>query len=154
MDPDQGYRMSFSRIPDLGSRIPDLGSRILDPGSWIPDLGSRILDPGSWIPDLGSRILDTGSPIRNPYFCELSNNFLGKKDLHFPVNWLKFFGVDLFNFCGHYGYKKGKTTNFFPSFSAVVRSGIWDPAEIRDLGQEKIRIGDKHPQCATMLYFV
>jgi hypothetical protein len=52
-----------------------------------PDPGSgfgAFLTPGSGIRDpekvfSGSRIQDLGSRIPNPYFLELSDNFLGKK---------------------------------------------------------------------------
>jgi hypothetical protein len=70
-----GNRGQRSGIRDPGVKKGTESSSVadLDPGS------SAFLTPGSgirngffWIPDLGSR-------IPNPYFLELSDNFLGKK---------------------------------------------------------------------------
>jgi hypothetical protein len=48
------------------------------------------------------------------------------------VNWLNFFiylskKKNNFEFCDICGYKKGGTTNFSPSFVAVIGSGNRDP---------------------------
>jgi hypothetical protein len=51
-------------------------------------------------------------------------------------------------FCDICDYKKGKTTNFFPSsFVAVVVSGI------RDGKKSGSEIGDEHPGSAALLYY-
>ncbi len=56
----------------------------------------------------------------------------------------------LFNNNKFVATKKGKTTNFSPSFVAVVGSRI----EIRDPGWIKIRIADKYPRSATLLILI
>ncbi len=106
---------------------------LLDTGTiWLfsssvadPDPGSSaFLTPGSGIgffriPGLGSRIL-------NPYFWELSDNFLSKK----VYNSLIMAQI----FCEIYGYKKSCDNKLFftPLFCCRFwirdpRSGIWDP---------------------------
>jgi hypothetical protein len=123
LTPGSGIRNRF--FPDLGSRIPDLGSRISDPGSRIPDLGSRISDPGP-----GSRISDPGpgSQIPNPYFCKLSDKFLGKKFYNSfkidPNFFLKHFkNKIIYNFVRFVATKKGLKKKSFSPFSLVAVFG-------------------------------
>ncbi len=113
----------------------------MDPGSGAfltPGSGSRnrfFQDPGSRIPDLGSRIL-------NPYFLELSDNFLGKKfynslktDPNFILQHFK--NKIIFNVMKFVATKKGMTTIFSPSLLLLFLdpgSG-WVKIRIRDPGQ-------------------
>ncbi len=102
-------------VPNLtgsGSESTTLRSSVAD-----PDPGSgAFLTPGSgigffWIPDLGSW-------IPNPYFWELSDNFLGKNfnnslkiGLHVFLQHFK--NKIRFNFVKFVATKKGMKTNFF-----------------------------------------
>jgi hypothetical protein len=97
-------------------------------------------DPGSWIP--------------NPYFRELSDNYLSKKFFNSLKIGQKFFlqhfkNKIIFNFVKFVATIKGMTTNFFhPSLLMLFLdpgSEIRDPgSEIRDPGWVKIRIWDKY----------
>ncbi len=109
------------------------GSGIQDPVPFWP------LDPGSgigffWIPDLRSR-------IPNPYFWELSDNFLGEKfynSLKIGPNFFlqHFKNKIIFNF-GKFVAQNFFATLFYCCF------WIRDPgSEIRDPGWVKIRIQD------------
>ncbi len=116
------------------------GSRIWDPGSEIRCLFDPWIRDPEWVFS-GSRISDLGSRIPNPYFWELSDNFLGKKFYNSLKNWPKFFFFYISKVkCSSILWnlwlqKKGMTTNFFStlSFIAVFGSGIRDPGSgIRD----------------------
>ena len=118
---------------------------------WKPVL--RIRDPVPFWPlDPGSGIGVSGSRIPNPYFLEISDNFLGKK-FNNPLKICPNFFLQHFknkiilNFCDICGYNKRYDNKFFSplSLDAVFGSGIRDP------GWVKIRIRDKHPGSATLI---
>jgi hypothetical protein len=123
---------------------PVLRIRIWDPVPFWP------LDPGSVIGFF------SGSRIPNPYFWELSDNFLGKNfnnSLKFGPNFSSAFQKqNNIQFCEICGYRK-KFDFFSPlSFVAIFGSGIRDPGTgNRDPGWVKIRIRDKHPGSATLI---
>jgi hypothetical protein len=126
--------------PYPGSRIRCL----FDPWIQDPDSGIGffpILDS-----DLGSRL-----PDLKPIFCELNDNFLGKKFYNFlqigPKFFLRLLKIKIiFNFVIFVATKKGRTRNFSSPFSFVAVFG----SEIRDPGWKKIMIRDKHPGSATL----
>ncbi len=96
---------------------------------------------------------DRGSLIPNPYFLELSDNILGKKFFNSLRTGSNFFlrhfkNKIVYNFVKFVATKKALATNFFhPSlFFAVFGSGI------RDLEWVKIRIRDKHPGSANLIF--
>jgi hypothetical protein len=103
-------------------------------------LRSRILDPVPFCP------LDRGSRIPNPYFLELSDNFLGKKFYNSlkigPNLFLQYFKAKII--CKICGYIKSYDNNFF--FTPLFCCCFW----IRDPGWVKIRIRDRHPESATL----
>jgi hypothetical protein len=107
--------------------FPVLRIRIRDPVPFWP------LDPGSGIGFF--RIPDLGSRIPNPYFRELSDNFLGKQfynSLKIGSNYFlqHFKNKIIFNFVKFVATKNGIKTNFFhPSLLLLFldpRSGIRD----------------------------
>ena len=111
--------------------------RIRDPVPFWP------LDPGSGIGFF--RIPDLGSRIPNPYFWELSDNFLGKKFYNSlkidPNLFLKHFkNKIIFNFVKFVATKNvWQQILFHPSLLLL----FLDPgSEIRDPGWVKIRIRD------------
>ncbi len=94
-------------------------------------------DPGSGIGFF--RIPDLGSRIPNPYFWELSDNFLGKKFYNSlkigQIFFLQHFKNKIDQFCEIYGSKKRYDNKFF--FTTVFHCCFWirDPgSEIRDPG--------------------
>ncbi len=113
----------------------------------------RIRDPGSvpfWPLDPGSRIglfwiLYLGFWIPNPYFWEVSDNFLGKmlyNSLKIDPNiFLQHFKTKIvINFVKFVATKKGMTTNFFSPSLLLL---FWDPgSKIRDPWWVKIRFRD------------
>ncbi len=121
-------------------------SSVADP---VPGSGA-FLTPGSGIrnrffPD------SLGSRITNPYFWELSENFLVKKfydslkiDLNFFLQHIK--TKIIYNFVKFVATYKVMTTNFFSplSFVAVFGSGI------RDGQKSGSGIRDKHLGSATL----
>ncbi len=122
------------------------GSGIREPGSGA--FLTLDLDPGSGIgffPDLGSRFR-----IPTPYFLELSDKFLGKKF----YNSLKT-GPSFFHFSILWNLwlqkKVWQQIFFHPSLLLL----FLDPgSEIRDPEWVKIRIRDKHPGSATLIFCI
>ena len=107
-------------------------------------------DPGSGIGIF--RIPDLVFRIPNPYFRELSDNFLGKKFYNSlkigPNFFLQHFKTKImYNFVKFVATLKGMTSNFFLTLSFVAIFG----SEIRDPGWVKIGIRDKHLGSATLL---
>jgi hypothetical protein len=97
------------------------------------------------------------SRIPTPYFLELSDKFLGKKFKNSlktgPIFFLQHLkNKIIFNFVKFVATKKGFRTNFFhPSLLLL----FLDPgSEIRDPEWVKIRIRDKHPGSATLIFMV
>jgi hypothetical protein len=99
------------------------------------------LTPGSGIGFF--RIPNLGSRIPNPYFLELSDNFLKIG----PNFFVHFKHKIIYNFVKFMAIKKGMKTIFFSPLSFVADFG----SEIRDPGWVKIRIRDKHPGSATLV---
>ncbi len=93
--------------------------------------GSEIRDPEPFWP------LDPGSRIPNPYFWELSDNFLGKKFYNSlkigPNFFLQHFKNKIVQFCEIYYFKKKVSQQIF--FHPCLSLLFWDPgSEIWDPG--------------------
>jgi hypothetical protein len=129
--------------------------------SIVQQVASRFFTPGSGIwnrffPDLGSQ-------IPNPYFSELSDNFLGKNFNNSlkigPIFFSSAFqNKIILNFVKFVATKKYNDLFFFTPLVCCCfwigdpRSGIRDPRSgIPDKGWVKIRIRDKHPGSATLV---
>ncbi len=92
----------------------------------VSDSGSgAFLTPGSGI---RNRFFpDPGSRIPNPYFWELSDNFLGKKfynTLKTSPNFFQHFKNKIVQFCEIYGLKKKSYDNKF-FFTPVFHCYFW-----------------------------
>ena len=122
-----------------------------------PDPGSGAFltpRPGSGIGFF--RVPDLGSRIRNPYFWELSDTFLGKKFYNFLKTGQQIFlqhfkNKIIFYFVKLVAKRKGMTTNFFYPF--LLFRFLNPGYEIRDPGWVKNQdpgIWDKHSGSATL----
>ncbi len=106
-----------------------------------------LFDP--WIRD--PEWVFSGSRIPRPYLEELFDNFLGKTFYNSlkigPNIFLQHFKTKIiYNFVKFCGYIKRFDIKFF--FTSLFCCCFW----IRDPGWVKIRIRDKHPGSATLLY--